>query len=89
MLRYILIAYFSLQAALDIVVNPPKPGEPSHDQFYAEKSKVLGTLAEKARLTAEMFHSIPRITCNTVQGAMYSFPKIDIPPKAVEEAKVC
>jgi len=24
-----------------------------------------------------------------VQGAMYSFPKIDIPPKAVEEAKVC
>jgi len=84
-----LIAYLSLQAALDIVVNPPKPGDPSHDQFYAEKSKVLGTLAEKARLTAEMFNSIPGITCNTVQGAMYSFPKIDIPPKAVEEAKVC
>nr|CAB3250828.1 alanine aminotransferase 2 [Phallusia mammillata] len=75
------------QAALDVVMNPPQPGEPSFEQFDKEKRQVLGTLAEKARLTAEMFNSIPGITCNTVQGAMYSFPRITIPEKAVAEAK--
>jgi len=75
------------QAAVDVAVNPPQEGEPSYEQFTKEKNQVLGDLAEKAKLTAEMFNSIPGITCNTVQGAMYSFPRIDIPPKAVAEAE--
>lgn len=75
------------QAALDVVMNPPQKGEPSYEQFIKEKNGVLSGLAEKAKLTADMFNSIDGITCNTVQGAMYSFPKIDIPAKAVEEAK--
>uniref|UniRef100_H2Z4L2 alanine transaminase n=1 Tax=Ciona savignyi TaxID=51511 RepID=H2Z4L2_CIOSA len=75
------------QAALDVVVNPPRPGEPSYEQFTSEKNAALGTLAEKAKLTAEMFNSIPGVTCNTVQGAMYSFPRISIPEKAIREAE--
>ncbi|KAJ8355980.1 hypothetical protein SKAU_G00187740 [Synaphobranchus kaupii] len=51
-------------------------------QETAEKSAVLSTLAEKARL-------VPGIQCNPVQGAMYAFPRIFIPPRAGEEAKVC
>ena len=69
-------------------MNPPKPGEPSFELFDKERKQILGDLAEKAQLTADMFNSIPGIHCNTVQGAMYSFPRIDIPLKAVEEAKV-
>lgn len=75
------------QVALDIVVNPPAPGDPSYDLFMKEKHRNLNDLAEKAKLTAEMFNKIPGIKCNDVQGAMYSFPKIEIPPKAIEEAK--
>lgn len=75
------------QIAVDIMVNPPKPGQPSHDQFMQEKKGILKDLATKAKLTEEMFNSIPGIHCNTVQGAMYSFPRITIPNKAVEEAK--
>lgn len=75
------------QVALDIVVNPPAPGDPSYDLFMKEKQRNLSDLAEKAKLTAEMFNKIPGIKCNDVQGAMYSFPKIEIPPKAIEEAE--
>lgn len=32
------------QAALDVVVNPPKPGEPSYEKFLAEKNGVLDSL---------------------------------------------
>nr|XP_039262873.1 alanine aminotransferase 2-like [Styela clava] len=75
------------QVALDIVVNPPSPGQPSYEKFIAEKTKNLTDLADKAKLTAEMFNKIPGIKCNAVQGAMYSFPRITIPPKAIEAAK--
>lgn len=75
------------QVMMDLVVNPPQPGEPSYEQFTSEKWAVLNNLAEKAKLTEEGFNSIPGIHCNPVQGAMYSFPRIELPPKAIEEAK--
>ena len=34
------------------------------------------------------FNKIPGVFCNEVQGAMYAFPRIDIPEKALEDAKV-
>ncbi|KAM4028701.1 alanine aminotransferase 2 isoform 1-T1 [Anomaloglossus baeobatrachus] len=75
------------QALLDVVVNPPQAGEPSYKQFLAEKEAVLGNLAEKARLTEEILNGAPGIQCNPVQGAMYSFPRIQIPERAVRLAQ--
>ncbi|NXD87661.1 ALAT2 aminotransferase, partial [Halcyon senegalensis] len=70
------------QILLDVVVNPPQPGDPSYERFMAEKKEVLSTLAHKARLTQEIFNQAPGIRCNPVQGAMYSFPRIELPPRA-------
>ncbi|XP_035274357.1 alanine aminotransferase 2 [Anguilla anguilla] len=75
------------QAAMDVIANPPQSGEPSYPQFLKEKTAVLSSLAEKARLTEQILNTVPGIKCNPVQGAMYAFPRIFIPPRAVEEAK--
>ncbi|KAB1273045.1 Alanine aminotransferase 2 [Camelus dromedarius] len=75
------------QAAMDIVVNPPVPGEESFEQFSREKESVLGNLAKKAKLTEDMFNQVPGIHCNPLQGAMYAFPRIFIPAKALEAAQ--
>ncbi|XP_051872426.1 alanine aminotransferase 2-like isoform X2 [Pristis pectinata] len=75
------------QAVLGVITDPPQPGEPSYQTFLKEKTNVLSSLAERARLTEEVFRGAPGIRCNPVQGAMYSFPRIDIPPKAIEAAK--
>lgn len=75
------------QAAIDVVVNPPKKGEPSYEQWYKEKMTVLNSLNQRAKLVAETFNSFEGFSCNTVQGAMYAFPSIDLPPKAIEAAK--
>ncbi|GAB1293430.1 Alanine aminotransferase 2 [Apodemus speciosus] len=75
------------QAAMDIVVNPPVPGEESFEQFSREKEFVLGNLAKKAKLTEDLFNQVPGIQCNPLQGAMYAFPRILIPAKAVEAAQ--
>ncbi|XP_007488862.1 alanine aminotransferase 1 isoform X2 [Monodelphis domestica] len=75
------------QALMNMVVNPPQPGEPSYQQFQKEKKTVLADLMEKALLTEKIFNQQPGIRCNPVQGAMYSFPQIQLPPKALERAK--
>ncbi|KAJ8247291.1 hypothetical protein GJAV_G00244610 [Gymnothorax javanicus] len=75
------------QAAMDVIVNPPQSDEPSYQLFQKEKTAVLSSLAEKAGLTAQILNSVPGIQCNPVQGAMYAFPRIFIPARAVGEAK--
>jgi len=49
---------------------------------------VLDGLKAKAELVSQTFNAIEGISCNAVQGAMYCFPKVDIPPRAVQHAKV-
>ncbi|KAJ8387193.1 hypothetical protein AAFF_G00160050 [Aldrovandia affinis] len=75
------------QVLLDVVVNPPEPGEPSYATFIKERTATLDDLALKAKLTEETLNTVPGITCNPVQGAMYSFPRISLPERAIEEAK--
>lgn len=36
---------------------------------------------------AEHFNKMEGVSCNNAEGAMYLFPRINIPPKAVEAAK--
>lgn len=74
------------QITMSCVVNPPKPGEPSFDLFEKERQKVLSDLKAKAKLVADTFNSIEGISCNEVAGAMYAFPKINLPNKAIEAA---
>ncbi|XP_030569363.1 alanine aminotransferase 1 [Drosophila novamexicana] len=75
------------QVAISALVNPPQPGEPSYELFEKEKSAVLDALKERAELVYNTLSSFEGYTVNPVQGAMYVFPKIEIPPKAVEAAK--
>ena len=61
---------------MECVVNPPRKGDPSYDQFMSEKSAVLSSLAQRAKMVVETFNSVPGMSCNTVQGAMYAFPQV-------------
>ncbi|XP_036412739.1 alanine aminotransferase 2-like isoform X1 [Colossoma macropomum] len=75
------------QALMALVTNPPQPGEPSYAQFIAERTATLNNLAQKAKMTEEILNTVSGIRCNPVQGAMYSFPRITLPERAIKEAK--
>lgn len=75
------------QIVMDVVTNPPKPSEPSYKKFMEEKENVLSLLKQKAKLVTDLFNSIEGVKCNEVQGAMYAFPRLFLPQKAVEAAK--
>lgn len=75
---------------MDISTINLNNGEKCYSNFLLlqERTAVLVALAEKARLTEELFNTAPGITCNPVQGAMYTFPRITLPQKAIVKAKV-
>ncbi|CAI5439058.1 unnamed protein product [Caenorhabditis angaria] len=75
------------QAVIDAVVNPPKEGQPSYALWKKERDAVLASLKERATLVEKAYSSIDGISCNPVQGAMYAFPSVQIPAKAVEKAR--
>ncbi|KAL1450792.1 hypothetical protein WDU94_003112, partial [Cyamophila willieti] len=75
------------QTVMDCVVNPPQQGEPSYDLFSKEKQYVMDSLKERATMVADTFNSIEGMSCNTVQGAMYAFPSLKLPAKAIAKAK--
>ncbi|XP_054165907.1 alanine aminotransferase 2-like [Oppia nitens] len=75
------------QIAMDCVVKPPVKGSPSYDIFIKEKQEILDSLQKRAKLVADTFNSIPGIVSNPVAGAMYAFPKIELPEKLIKMAE--
>lgn len=61
---------------------------PPLSRHTQERTATLSALAEKAKLTERVLNTVEGISCNPVQGAMYSFPCISIPEKAIKEATV-
>eukprot|EP00731_Ephydatia_muelleri_P026153 Em0018g253a len=68
------------QTVTDVLVNPPRPGEPSYKTFQEERGSVLSALRRKAKLVTEGFNAVPGVHCNEVQGAMTTIlpPEEDI-----------
>lgn len=78
------------QLACELMVNPPKEGVNTADVvslFNAEVENIFGGLKSRAKLLQTKLNSIPGIKANEFEGAMYSFPKIEINQSAVEAAK--
>ncbi|KAF7829322.1 glutamate--glyoxylate aminotransferase 2 [Senna tora] len=84
------------QIFMGLMVNPPKPGDISFDQYARESKGILDSLRRRARLMTDGFNSCRNVVCNFTEdimhdclclGAMYSFPQIRLPPRAIEAAK--
>lgn len=75
------------QCLLDCVVKPPVEGEPSYELYSKEKGNILRDLKTKSKMVFEFLNSVEGISCNQVQGAMYAFPKIEMPEGVQKKAK--
>lgn len=75
------------QVAMSLMVNPPKPGDESYPLYQQEMEEGLASLRRRAHMMTDAFNSLEGVTCNFTEGAMYSFPQLHLPPKAIEAAK--
>ncbi|KAL2462491.1 Alanine aminotransferase 2 [Forsythia ovata] len=77
-----LCSNISGQILASLIMNQPKAGDESHESYSAEKNKILSSLARQ-----DPFNSLEGIRCNRAEGAMYLFPLIQLPKKAIEAAR--
>lgn len=75
------------QALVDLMVAPPRPGDESYEKDRLERETIHTELNRRASLLHETFNSLEGIECQKPQGAMYLFPQIKIPYKAVQAAQ--
>jgi len=75
------------QVIMGIMVNPPKPGEPSHELYFQEHGEILASMQRRARMITDTFNSMEGVVCQEADGAMYSFPRVHLPPGAIQAAK--
>ncbi|XP_005812927.1 alanine aminotransferase 2-like [Xiphophorus maculatus] len=75
------------QVALDVMVNPPQPGDPSYPLYLKETQHIRASLAENVRRVEEVINSFPSFSCQSLEGGAFAFPRVFLPPKAIEKAK--
>jgi len=74
------------QIMMSLMVKPPKPGDASYDTFMKEEGDIHESLKRRAKILVEGLNSIDGIECNESEGAMYAFPRLTLPQKALDAA---
>ncbi|KAK3331974.1 pyridoxal phosphate-dependent transferase [Cercophora scortea] len=74
------------QCLVELMVNPPKKGEPSYELYQKEYNNIFEGLKERATALHKAFEQMEGVECGTPQGSMYLFPTINLPPKAADAA---
>lgn len=73
------------QAAISCMIKPPT-GDAA-GLYESETTAVLASLKSRSILVHEKLNLIPGVHCNDLQGAMYAFPRVEIPARAVALAE--
>jgi len=75
------------QVMVDLMVKPPQPGEPSYERFHQEETAVFESLQRRAARLSDALSNMKNVSCSTIDGAMYAFPRVHLPEKAVAAAR--
>lgn len=74
------------QIATGIMVHPPSESDESGPQYATERDAILSSMKRRATMLSKALNEMEGISCTSIDGAMYAFPTVTIPPKAVEAA---
>lgn len=75
------------QCLVEMMVNPPKEGEPSYALYKQETDGIFAGLQQRATALYEAFKDMEGVECSDPQGSMYLFPTINLPAKALKAAE--
>eukprot|EP01090_Pellita_catalonica_P012971 TRINITY_DN2972_c0_g1_i1.p1 TRINITY_DN2972_c0_g1~~TRINITY_DN2972_c0_g1_i1.p1 ORF type:complete len:479 (+),score=88.59 TRINITY_DN2972_c0_g1_i1:42-1478(+) len=75
------------QVVVGCMVNPPKKGEESYETYIKESTAIYDSLKRRALKLAGVLSGLSGVSCNSPEGAMYLFPQVTMPEKALAAAK--
>lgn len=74
------------QIATGVMVQPPKEGDESYETYKKEKGDILSSLQRRSAKLSAALNKLQGMSCQQIDGAMYAFPTITLPQKAVTAA---
>lgn len=74
------------QCIVEMMVNPPQPGDPSYELYSQEYNSIFEGLKSRATALHAAFSKCEGVECGAPQGSMYIFPTITLPQKAIDAA---
>ena len=75
------------QCLVELMVNPPREGDPSHELYAREYAAIFDGLKARATALHSAFEQMEGVECGQPQGSMYLFPTIHLPARAAEAAR--
>jgi aspartate/methionine/tyrosine aminotransferase len=73
--------------SVEMMVNPPKSGSASYDQYIEEKESILSHLKRKAVIAQDGLNQLTNVTCNIIHGGLYAFPEVKLSNKVIQIAQ--
>mmetsp|Transcript_30329 Transcript_30329/g.92764 ORF Transcript_30329/g.92764 Transcript_30329/m.92764 type:complete len:529 (+) Transcript_30329:74-1660(+) len=74
------------QVAVGLMVKPPS-SETESRRYQEERDAILASLVRRSTMLADALDALPGVSCPRAQGALYVFPSITLPPKAIDAAR--
>lgn len=74
------------QALIDLMVSPPQKGDESYSTDHAERQHIHNQLKKRSTRLWQTFNNLEGVKCEKPQGAMYLFPQLILPKKAITAA---
>ncbi|KAI4878130.1 hypothetical protein NFI96_011073 [Prochilodus magdalenae] len=75
------------QIALDVMADPPQPGQPSYALYAQELQSFRSTIMKNVQRTLEVLNSLPGITCQPIRGGIFAFARLHLSQAAIKHAK--
>lgn len=75
------------QLMVGLMCRPPVEGDASFPLYQQERAGLLDSLRRRAGMLIRAFESMEGVQCAPPEGALYAFPTIQLPKRAVEAAQ--
>lgn len=74
------------QIMVSLMVRGPAVTDPSYASHEAEKHAIYESLKRRSEIVSAGLNAIPGFSCQPAAGAMYCFPSVQLPNKAIQQA---
>ncbi|KAL6883703.1 hypothetical protein ACP4OV_011117 [Aristida adscensionis] len=75
------------QILMSLVMNPPKVGDESYTSFQEERDTILTSFSRCAEAMVCTFNRLEGVSCTKPEGAMFLYPSVRLPRKAIAAAE--
>ena len=74
------------QLGVGLMCHPPPEGTAASDVYVEERDAILGSMKRRVVKITGVLNSMEGVSCQPIEGSMYAFPSLTIPPMAAEAA---